>query len=512
MQKVETLTKLKNIRSLLNATPCYTGRFLFGAGLNKAFIKACGPCSNNTTDQDNKTRADKALSSARATVQELREYFQQNNYRLAEICLDLLMEKKILKDADIDPSTLSAYDLEEIRQGYMPKSLLDQGKTIPLRKNKINPEFVHEVKEADVAHSLIRSGLVPKNSSDLGPAELLICATLVHDLGEDFNTLRSDLVEKLTDRYNEKYPKEFNAKEQEYVEEIGDIMERLTHDREYKCSEIQDLVGDDIPIPTKGEILEKGFIALPELTAHLAKTQMGDVKGRLGLDGFKAFAVIKKGKPIIVTTRFSAERDGQTIVDWHQYIQNLIKSPYAFLAKMIDRTEGLSTRIGIKPFDLKDFRAYLRKTYALFGVNEIVRKKEDPAYKKLAPLAEAFDSVDKMMSIPYKIGVAFSDHHPEENDNGGFKDLAAENMPAINFQGVTPLALRGQRFVQPDNHTIKTMMEELRNTFPRLEKYGYRQLYNTIKRDLIQDAKWWNIEALIDNEPKPETGPEQIPA
>lgn len=475
------------LKKVINELRLTAAKWTYTAGIRGPFMQACGYCEENghhhcLTSHNEQSR--QALTAARLTVRELRDYFRKNNYRLAELCLDLLMEKKM----EISLNNLNEQDINKIRQGYPPSN-----EQIPLRKDKVTPNFSHEIKQADAAISMIKEGLVPKNQAWLGPAELLICATLVHDLGEDFNMLRRDLVEDLFRRYREKYGENIDDRTQENIEQIGNMMELLTHDREYKPEAFSQLF-PDTALPSAETIKEaEGTIHLQDLEDAFKKDLMDDVNRRLGLKDLKVFATQKKGKPVFVVTRYGSIKDEKPVVSWDKYILSLAKwSPFTLLAKMIDRNEGLSSRIAVDPFVLNDYQDYLDKTFVLFSLSETIGKRNDSAFSHLKPLEKAFECADKMMSVLFRISKSFTDYYPTGQR---FKKLVAADAQTMNFKDKTPPALQGYRHVKRDNHPLTTILRQFRAGMAELD--GYSNLYNVIVKGLANDAKYWNIKDLI---------------
>lgn len=270
-------------------------------------------------------------------------YLKSQGYVLADICLEYLRDKK-------------------------------KGE---FRKDNITPDYIHELRQVSAAIMAIENGLVPKNS-ELGSAELLVCACLVHDLGEDFNISFQELYNHLviTLRHN-------SLENDENVDKalrVSQIMELMTMDRVYEIPESE--TDDEF----KTRIIKKLSpfeIAVPDPVIRIEDE-----------DGVRKATV------------------SRCDLEWNAYIDMMQRDPFAILAKFLDRNEGLSTRIGIG--SLTGYDRYLDRTELAFSRRDTSADMQ----RKYPALERAFEYFDAMTGTLYAIGRDYVGHHPERYGDG----------------------------------------------------------------------------------------------
>jgi hypothetical protein len=105
-----------------------------------------------------------ANGNLRGAISLLRSRLSAHNFNTAKQCLDILLQHK------------------------------EQGQK--LRKDNTF-SVLHEVRQALAAVSFIENGLVSDQADRYGPTEILVCTTIIHDLGEDFGITGERLKETL---------------------------------------------------------------------------------------------------------------------------------------------------------------------------------------------------------------------------------------------------------------------------------------------------------------------------
>lgn len=413
-----------------------------------AFSHSIEDISSLKTEQD-------VIERSLFLVDHTRHFFQKENYHLALAGLDFLMRHKQWQDAE---------------------------KRIPLmRRDKETPEYLHEIRQIIAAKGYIEKGILPKKSS-YGSSEILFCAILFHDFGEDFNLLPDELSEHLSKKiiYNPALRSRVN-KRSKYIEktipEIVNIMELMTLDRKYEEQEIKQALGLNQGQTLTEKKLQK-FLRNLE-SRSLAATQskkrpLQIIKNPTKEDGY-------------IVSRYIV--DG--IIDWNSYTDAMSENPFAILAKFFDRNEGLSTRIG-KKFDIKSYDHYLERTEQVFSSDAIARdmRIKYPSFKG------AFRRLDSMMGALYRTGKTYVNHHPEYNPEGG-KGFASKTMKLINFRDYFPKALEGYGALPNGLHPLHMILERIRKSND-LNGFGPK-MYEHISKSIELCAENNKAEPYINN-------------
>ena len=272
---------------------------------------------------------------------DIKKFFEDNQYYLSAICLDLLMDYKKNKKL----------------------------------KDGITPAFIHELRPIMNARVYLESGLIPWRYGEFGRAGMLFAAVLIHDLGEDFGLTKKDLKEKLNHKINEiqhlTYPDKKRLREA--VDKAANIMEYMTFERKYTPEKAREIFTEKFgPLSDFSEEAFKNFI-LKELFEDESDRSSATI------------TTDKKGKYVV--SRYGG--------DWNRYITAMMQNPWAIMAKFFDRCEGLSTRVGVDAFDEMDNRDYLQDTRALF----MHRNTKRDCQSRYPALARAFECIDATMGI-----------------------------------------------------------------------------------------------------------------
>jgi len=424
-------------------------------------------------------------------IDEVRAFFKANDFALAETALDLLLEKK-------------------------------NGKT---RADKKTPDAVHELQQVCMLYSIIKSGLISKDfEKDLkGSPELLFSAVLLHDIGEDFNIYREDLVTILTGRLKT-LKGDLTKADHNMIDRAADIMELMTHERQYKNSEEktaeeilrQDFDLDDTyKLPTINDFMENSVafhekaVRIPVLEEKV-RERMKDVKP--GTENLQVYATLEKAKPgkspkvMYVITRYGmGDRVG---TDWNKYINEMQTDVAAIFCKYIDRINGLATRIGVGKFNFSQHLEYLRRTYDLFGLQNTTEemKAEYPSF------AKAFDATDSILGLTHKVMQILTNNVAETNPEGGkgFDPSAVEefsknsknvpnqtpHVPALKFWEYFEKRLPRLEHIPRGFTPIYMILARLRDiaqTTPEAVP-----VFNAVQTSLIQEANTRGFHGLED--------------
>lgn len=354
-------------------------------------------------------------------LNDVRDDFRASKFRMAEFCLDFLEEYKMWDGPD---------------------------KTkIRMRRDLITPDFLHEVRQDLAVKGFIQDGLLTKRSRH-GSVENLVCAIMVHDLGEDFNILPRQLYEYLLKRIDEQ-KRSMPTQEETYyrtmARRVTNIMEIMTMERKYTADEIR----KTLDLPPGARIDEN------HLEAFLNELRLDFYPLDTNAQGLQIIADPKKHGNGYVVSRYI----NSGIRDWNSYLHHMLNDPFAILAKFFDRNEGLSTRIG-KNFDVRAYARYLSMTEQSFSFDDIARR----AAKQYPEFAKAFKTLDSMMGVLYRIGRTYVNHHMDLNREGS-KGFAIRTSSQISFREYFPSALYGYRKLPEGINPLSMILGRIRTSF-----------------------------------------------
>ncbi len=408
----------------------------------------------------------------------IREYFKLKGFPVADIILDVLLERKGTK----------------------------------LRKDDYTPDYGHEIDQLLARISAIEAGIengtinLEEIEAEHGSIESMFIAVLVHDLGEDFGLMPQDLEDLIHSRLVRRSDIKPQAHFETIISRAGQSMERLTHDRHYTIAEFQKQFGQNLEIPIpQGD--EKR--SLNDDIKDMLWEQM-DVLPDHGRENFQAFVRIhpKTGQPRITVTRYS--RGTEWGAEWNLYMNVVMRMAYEALVKFGDSANGMTSRLSIKEFTAFGYSRYLGKRVQLHDLNDATWRMA-AAFEELA---KDFESVGGMMGVAYIFGSIFVNHHPDFNKNGE-SGYSAQNLPLdedgiihINPHDFFERALQSYVYTPGLSHPIARFMQQYKDVV-ELHKGGpweedVTYLYEQTRACLIKhftarNDLGLNIQELIDN-------------
>lgn len=400
--------------------------------------------------------------------QELRKFFEDEGFDVADALFDILRELKGDK----------------------------------LRKNGYAPDYGHEIDQLIPVMRIIQ-GLDQDAREAIedqhGSLERWVCSILAHDMGEDYGFFHEDLVSKIKEKFQDK-DKKFQYHHRHIANHAGQSMERLTHYRKFSYYAAQELFGEEIELP---DIKPGETVPLDHLK-DLFWAKM-DVLEQ-GRDNLQVFARWndKTNAPTIVVTRYGRTSEDSPYpkygAGWNIYIQSILKDDlYDLLTKMGDRVNGVATRLAINARKVDKYNKYLDETRALFDFlnPSIIAHKFFPNYEN-SPITEYAVSISKMMGLMEMIGRKYANNHPDRNPDGtrGMDpeniDLISEDIgiSPIHFSHLFPDCMKYFSDNEDDqpSHPIGMIMRDW-----RLEKdsdyyYEAEYIYNSIQRGLLEQG------------------------
>lgn len=339
-------------------------------------------------------------------IDEIRAFFDEENFEVADVLFDYLLE---LKEGKIR------------KNGYIPDHGHEIDQLLPLITSLKNGELSEKRAEVEAQY---------------GSVEKWICGTIGHDIGEDFNVFPQDLVDELQKRLIAKHGA-VSEKNEALVQRAKRSMERLTHYRKFSFENFVKLTG--VNLETLDTDIRPGeTIPMEEFKPFFAdRTQvLSD-----NIQNLQVFATWEedRNEPRIIVTRYGMSPESispenqQLGSDWYLYIMTLLKSgvgaeddPFDFLVKMNDRVHGLSTRIAIIPFSARSLDHYLDLTELLFSDLDAANLFVNHLYKD-SPLSSTALSIDRMMKAAYTGARIFNSFHPDIFVAGG-KGISIDNL------------------------------------------------------------------------------------
>lgn len=379
-------------------------------------------------------------------IAEIREFFGSENFDVASVLFDFLLEKKSKK----------------------------------LRKNGYVPDYGHEIDQLiPVINVLKNRKISPEDRAEIerqhGSMERWFCSILAHDLGEDFGLFPEDLQRVLVALLDARNIV-ITAHHRDVVIHASKSMECLTHYRKFSLQQMQEMIGERFKFPNikPGEV-----VPLPELKNFFWDKMDVLKQGRENLQVFAKWDP-KKSDPVIIITRYgatpeSAPQDEQEYsVEWNVYIQTLLQDDiYDALVKMGDRVTGMATRPGINARDPEKYDTYLDETEFLFSHLGAANMLAEYFYKD-SPLIKYAHSISKMMGGLDRIGSLWISAHPTKNLPGQ-RSISPENIlhGIDNMDGISPIYMsefypQGLEFwegVPQESHPLFQIIRDLRDAY-----------------------------------------------
>ena len=420
-------------------------------------------------------------------IDQIREYFQLKGFETADAFLDVLLECK----------------------------------TGEWRKDGYTPDFGHEIDLLLSRISAIENGTidVPAAEAKYSPIESFLISPIVHDLGEDYGLMPSDLSAKVHKKLNKKIGDGISQNHFRIIHRGVQSMERLTHDRHYSPEELKDKFGKEfkeiygtelqIPSPKKRQILELD----DDVKAFLWDKM--DVIPEHTNDNFQAFILIdRKGKQRISVTQYGKFDD--IGADWNAYSNAFMADAYDAGIKFSDSANGMSSRLSIESFTADGGNRYLRKRAQLFDLNGAAARN----IRAYDSLKKDFRSVGSLMAVCYVFGRILLNHDPMMNDPGesGFsaRSLAKgkDGLIHVDLKKYPEFAFDSYALTPGLSHPIARFMQQYRDVVGFYEAEGHpwakdvRFLYEQTRGVLIRDCaepcrkNGLNIVDLIDNPEK----------
>lgn len=414
-----------------------------------------------------------------AKIEEIKAFFKEEGYMVALASFEHLLE-------------------------YKPK-----GK---FRRDKYTPEIAHEIDQLLVTITSLTKGDMGKKKAAIerhhSSLEWLLCSQINHDVGEDFNVFPDQLREQLLARVEEITGQQPTPQEIASISFSCQSMDILTHYMKWKSRDFENfeqMTGQKLDL----EGLKPGkTVGLNHLLPFF-REKMPLLSGvRENLQIYARMA--KNGEPEIIVTRYG--REDKHGPDWNLYAEAIRNAdPYIAITKMMDRIQGLCSRIAIVPFNAKDYDLYLSETKYLFKDLSIAKLLKDFSYTQ-SPLRPEIESLDQMMEVLQTLGDLYSRHFPDPNDDGE-RRFSAHHLSTIPKLGTTPLFLSGYfkgganriyRDVDPQSHPIAIFMRQFRDSSsPELIKAGFENLYRLIHTALCQEGGK-DIQILLEQRTAPQ--------
>lgn len=408
-------------------------------------------------------------------ISELKTFFQEQGFEVADAAFDVLLDLK-------------------------------KGK---IRKNGYAPGHAHEIDQLLPIMDLVKNGSFSKEDlaeieRQHGSLEHWFCTVIVHDIGEDYGYFGTDLADAIETKLNDKH-----IQKTSYHDDMTRLtvegMEVLTHDRRFSYQEICDLLEDNISLPNvKGH----KTVELPQLN-NFFKNKIGLLN--LPMKNLKVFARYddRKQEPEIIVTRYGAiNQNGRHITEWNVYIQALLsKHLYYALSKMNDRVTGMVTRPFIDKDDPVAFARYISHTSNLFNISGAAHMIATDLYPN-SPLVKCAHSIADMMKIAQRAGRLYLSHHAQYDAEGrkGFSEAnlsynaaATDGKSILHISDSFPSAMEFYRFndKHKTSHPLTAMMRDYCDCLEPDFSGKRTGLYFIIEDALLENDVNGDIDAIV---------------
>jgi hypothetical protein len=356
-------------------------------------------------------------------IDDVRTYFQDNHFFIAEKCLDFLLGKKKTEDG-----------------GWK------------MRKDDVTHDFIHELRQVVGIKSFVDEGLLQKEC-EYGSVEVLFSASLMHDMGEDYNVLPDEVVYHLSEKVgrSDKLSTDERRNYFQMARRVASVMEAMTFDRKYSHEDICSILGK----PEDSELSKR------DLSEFLRRLKSGMKTTESIAKNLEIHREVGGKERYIVSSHFSKFFEG-IILDWNKYVGAMLEDPYAMLAKFFDSNEGQSTRI-YEGFSMSGYDHYLDRREQIFMLDNVALA----MVENYPEIGSAINSVNSMSFVLYKIGRTFVNHHKKR---GVYleKGFSSHTMRPIDFRGHMQPALEGYGGVPCGLNPLGIIMSRIGEIDPNL--------------------------------------------